>query len=99
MNKLTKPLAVLLLVCSVLLVPTAQAGRLCDAKKTTPQMIERGLTLAEKTLASLNASGEKVVSLARAGQDLSRYGLRYLGIPVDRDQSFRRIVTDDSGLS
>ncbi len=33
--------------------------------------------MAEKTLVSLNASGEKVVLLARAGQDLTKYGLRY----------------------
>lgn len=78
MNKLMKPLAaLLLLVCSVLIVPVAHAGRSCEATKTTPQMMERGLKLAEKTLASLNSSGEKVVLLARIGQDLSKYGLRY----------------------
>lgn len=55
----------------------AFAGRTCEAKKTTPQSIEKGLALAEKTLTALNASGDKVVILARAGQDLSKYGLRY----------------------
>jgi hypothetical protein len=59
-------------------IPTAAlAGRTCEAKKTTPQTIERGMALAEKTLAALNASGDKVVFLARAGQDLTKYGLRY----------------------
>jgi hypothetical protein len=58
-------------------VPAAHAGRSCEARKTTPQTVERGMTLAEKTLASLNASGEKVVVLARAGQDLGKYGVRY----------------------
>ena len=38
---------------------------------------ERGLTLAERTYKALEASGAKVVVLARAGQDLSKYGLRY----------------------
>ncbi len=57
--------------------PAAHAGRSCEARKTTPQTVERGMTLAEKTLASLNASGEKVVVLARAGQDLGKYGVRY----------------------
>ena len=56
---------------------TANAGRTCEAGKVTLQTIERGLSLAEKTLASLNASGQKVVFLARAGQDLSKYGLKY----------------------
>lgn len=64
-----------LLFC--LLPTTALAGRACEAKKTTPQSIETGLVLAEKTLKALNASGEKVVFLARAGQDLTKYGLRY----------------------
>jgi hypothetical protein len=67
-------------VCASLcfLIPvTALAGRSCDVKKTTPQSLERGLTLAEKTLAALNASGDKVVILARAGQDLTKYGLHY----------------------
>jgi hypothetical protein len=56
--------------------PVAHAGRSCEARKTTPQTVERAMTLAEKTLASLNASGDKVVVLARAGQDL-KYGVRY----------------------
>ncbi len=67
----------LLVVSAVLAVPAAHAGRSCEAKKTTPQTIERGMALAGKTLAALNASGEKVVILARAGQDLSKYGVRY----------------------
>jgi hypothetical protein len=68
-----------LLLAAVFLVaaPGAHAGRSCEARKTTPQTVERGMTLAEKTLASLNASGEKVVVLARAGQDLGKYGIRY----------------------
>lgn len=62
--------------------PAVHAGRNCDATKTTLQTVERGLALAEKTLASLNASGQKVVVLARAGQDLGKYGVQYshLGI-------------------
>ena len=33
--------------------------------------------MAEKTRQALDASGEQVVLLARSGQDLSKYGLRY----------------------
>lgn len=43
----------------------------------TRQAIESGLTMAEQTFQALQASGERVVLLARAGQDLSKYGLRY----------------------
>ncbi len=60
----------------------AQAGRSCDAPKPpAPQMVVQGMNLAEKTWRALEAehakSGAKVVVLARAGQDLSKYGLRY----------------------
>jgi hypothetical protein len=67
----------LMLVVSLLLAPVAHAGRSCDSTKPSAQTVERGLTLAAKTLEALNASGDKVVVLARAGQDLSKYGVRY----------------------
>ena len=56
---------------------TVHAGRSCETKKPAAQTIERGLKLAEKTMAALDASGANVVVLARAGQDLGKYGLRY----------------------
>jgi hypothetical protein len=66
---------VLILGCAV---APAWAGRNCEAqhplKATT---VERGLGLAERTLKALDASGAEVVVLARAGQDLSKYGVRY----------------------
>jgi len=62
---------------ATLVAPAAHAGRSCEAKKPGTQTIERGLKLAERTMAALDASGAKVVVLARAGQDLSKYGLRY----------------------
>jgi hypothetical protein len=57
--------------------PGAHAGQNCEGRKPTPQTVTGGLDLAAKTLAALDASGNQVVLLARAGQDLSRYGLRY----------------------
>jgi hypothetical protein len=79
---LSRLCAALLLAAGIALAPAAHAGRSCEAKKPSAQSIERGLSLAAKTMTALNASGEKVVFLARAGQDLSKYGLRYshLGI-------------------
>ncbi len=58
--------------------PHVLAGRNCD----TPQppkaaVVERALGLAQRTLAALNASNAQVVILARAGQDLSKYGVKY----------------------
>jgi len=60
----------------VLIVP-AHAGRSCEAKPPESSRIVKGLMLAERTQTALNTSGAKVVMLARAGQDLSKYGLRY----------------------
>jgi hypothetical protein len=77
MKKLTTFTTASLAFLCFVLPPAAHAGRTCEAKKLTPQTLERGFALAEKTLIALNASGEKVVILARAGQDLTKYGLRY----------------------
>ena len=56
----------------------AQAGRRCDAAKPTVQVIERGMALAQRTASALEAAhqkdGTRVVLLARAGQDLTKYG-------------------------
>ncbi|TAG02787.1 MAG: DUF2145 domain-containing protein [Betaproteobacteria bacterium] len=73
-----KALALLstLFTLAVPLAP-AHAGRSCDAKPPTASAIERGLNLAEKTRVALDQSGAKVVVLARAGQDLSKYRIRY----------------------
>ncbi len=84
---LMKRLFACLMAATLLAAPAAHAGRSCEAKKTTSQTVERGLTLAEKTLASLNASGQKVVVLARAGQDLSKYGVRYSHLGLAYQQS------------
>jgi hypothetical protein len=73
----------LLTAFAALVVSTpALAGRSCDAPKPpAPQMIVQGMNLAERTWRALEAehakSGAKVVVLARAGQDLSKYKLRY----------------------
>jgi hypothetical protein len=70
-------LALLALTTCLLLAPTAYAGRSCEARKASASTVERALTLAERTMQALDASGAQVVLLARAGQDLSKYGLRY----------------------
>jgi hypothetical protein len=69
------------LAAALMVAPAAQAGRSCEARKPTAQGIERGLLLAERAMNELDAeharSGARVVVLARAGQDLGKYGLRY----------------------
>jgi hypothetical protein len=55
----------------------AHAGRSCEIKPPSTQAVERGLELARKASEALEGSGAQVVLLARAGQDLGKYGLRY----------------------
>lgn len=55
----------------------ALAGRPCQPTRLVVGAVQKGLALAERTVARLDASGAKVVVLARAGQDLREHGLRY----------------------
>jgi len=55
----------------------AIAGRPCEDRPLEAQAVERGMALAETTARVLDTSGANVVVLARAGQDLSKYGLNY----------------------
>ncbi len=55
----------------------AHAGRNCEASLPTATNVQRSLELAQRTAQALDASGAQVVVLARAGQDLGKYGLRW----------------------
>jgi hypothetical protein len=55
----------------------AMAGRPCEDRPLEARAVERGMALAETTARALDASGASVVVLARAGQDLSKYGLTW----------------------
>ncbi len=66
-------LAAALLLCTT----GARAGRSCETKKPTAQAIAQGLELAERTMRALDETQADVVVLARAGQDLRKYGLHY----------------------
>jgi hypothetical protein len=62
----------------------AQAGQPCENKPLAPHEIVLSMDLAKRTVAALDASGAQVALVSRAGQDLSKYGLRYshMGIVV-----------------
>jgi hypothetical protein len=83
-----------LLALALVLPLQAQAGRSCEAVKPTAATITQGMQLAERTSERLDASGARVVLLARAGQDLDKYGLRYshLGIAYKTDAGPWRVV-------
>jgi hypothetical protein len=55
----------------------AHAGRNCEARPATAINVQRALELAQRTAQALDASGAEVAVLARSGQDLGRYGLRW----------------------
>jgi hypothetical protein len=82
--------AAVLLACTAL---AAQAGRSCENKPAQVDAIERSMALAERTAQALDATGAQVVVLARAGQNLSAYGLRWshLGLAY-RDGTGWRVV-------
>jgi hypothetical protein len=73
------------------------AGRPCDDTPLRVAEVERGLALAQATAERLDAGGAQVVLLARAGQDLSKYGLgwSHLGFAYrdgDGARSYWRVV-------
>ena len=65
-----------LLLLAALALP-AHAGRPCNPAPTSPAVFDKALTLAQRTQEALDQSGARLALLARVGQDLSRYGLRY----------------------
>lgn len=67
----------LLLAAASLVAGVAQAGRSCETQAPRAVSIELAMNLAVATARALDASGAQVVVLARSGQDLSKYGLRY----------------------
>jgi len=55
----------------------AHAGRSCENKPPSVDAIQRSMQLAEHTAEQLDQSGAQVVMLARRGQNLDEYRLRY----------------------
>ncbi len=68
-----------LLLSLMLLFPLhfAAAGTACAPKNNAAATFIKSIKLAEKAREVLDASGAQVALIARVGQDLSRYNLRY----------------------
>ncbi len=64
----------LLMACAV---SGAMAGRPCETRPTSAATFVSAMEIAIKTRDQLEQSGAQVALLARVGQDLSEYGLRY----------------------
>lgn len=71
-------------VCAATLALPAQAGQACADKPLTANEVVMSMDLAQRTVQALDASGARVALVSRAGQDLSRYRLRYshMGVAV-----------------
>lgn len=76
---------------AMVLSPVAQAGRTCEPQAPTVHTVQQSLGLAARTVQQLNASGAQVVVLARVGQNLKSYGLRYshLGLAYKDTEGWR----------
>jgi hypothetical protein len=87
MRTLLATVALAALLCS----PQAQAGRTCGNEPLSLRAVTQGLALAERTARALDATGAQVVVLARAGQDLHEYSLRYshLGLAYKDGERWR----------
>jgi len=77
----------------VLATAAAHAGRSCENKPPQADAVQRSMQLAEHTANALDRSGAQVVALARVGQNLGDYGVRYshFGLAY-RDNGKWRIV-------
>lgn len=62
----------------------ARAGQPCEERPLAAHEVVLSMDLAQRTVLALEASGAQVALVSRAGQDLSRYRLRYshMGIAV-----------------
>lgn len=70
-----RTLLALSLACAM--AGAAHAGQHCENKPLSVDEVERSLDLAQRSMQKLDDSGAQVAIIARAGQDLSKYGLRY----------------------
>ena len=83
-----RPLLILVLAA---VAAGAHAGRPCEPWRPAVHDVVQALDLATRTAKALDATGAQVVVIARAGQDLSRWRLRYshLGWAVKSPQGWR----------
>lgn len=57
--------------------PAAHAGRSCDPQPQTVTTMRQAFELSARTRAALDTSDARIALVARAGRDLSQYGLRF----------------------
>ena len=60
------------------------AGRSCDEKPADPNRLIQGFELVQKVKINLDQSGAELAIIARIGQDLSKYRLKYSHLGIVR---------------
>ncbi len=75
---------------ALLAAAAAHAGRTCEARRPDARTVQRAMDLTERTARALDASGGDVVVLARAGQDLGKYGLQWSHLGLAYREGGRR---------
>jgi hypothetical protein len=77
-------IATAVLMAALTIAVPASAGRSCEEATATPVSLQRAIGLARKVVEQLDVNAEQVAIVARVGQDLSKYNLRYshLGFAV-----------------
>ncbi len=79
MKNFLKIIGALLILISA---STAYAGRTCDEKQLDARTLLNALELGQKAKSALDTSGAEVALIARVGQDLSKYHLRYSHVGI-----------------
>jgi hypothetical protein len=74
--------AILSLTLGLALSAPAMAGQPCTERRLSAAELAQSLELAAKTTAALDRSGAEAAVLARAGQNLSEWGLRYSHLAI-----------------
>ena len=77
MSRVHRLLRLLVGALALVTATVATAGQTCDTAPPDTVSMTRALGLAERVQRSLDASGAQVVIIARAGQDLTKYGLQW----------------------
>ena len=76
-TSVNKFLPAVIFVLLSLLSAAAEAGRSCEEHDVGAAVVAQALELAREAQQKLDASGAGVALIARAGQNLSQYGVRY----------------------
>jgi len=66
-----------LLLGTMLAAAPARAGQGCEQRALSVDDVRQSMGLAQRSLAALDESGARVALIARAGQNLSKYGVEY----------------------